>query len=129
MPEALLPLCSGAELDAIAEGRARGFDPRGRGQDSLFVVRHQGVLRAWRNACPHIDGAPMAWRKDAYTNAAGTHIVCAAHGARFAPDTGLCVQGPCVGRTLAPVRLETRTDGSVWCDMQELNEEMTTWQQ
>lgn len=42
----------------------------------------------------------MAWRKDAYLNAAGDRIVCAAHGALFEPDTGLCVQGPCLGQRL-----------------------------
>lgn len=99
-----------ADLDAIGEGRARGFDPDDTGQDSVFVVRYRGTLRAWRNACPHVDGAPMAWRKDAYMNAAGTHIVCAAHGALFDPDSGDCVQGPCLGRRLTPVELRTTSN-------------------
>lgn len=110
----LLRLCSAQDLAAIAEGRARGFDPRDAGQDSLFVVRHQGRLHAWRNACPHIDGAPMAWRRHAYTNAPGTHIVCSAHGALFEPATGRCVQGPCIGRALTAVEIDIRSDGSVW---------------
>ncbi|MBQ0957806.1 Rieske (2Fe-2S) protein [Ideonella sp. 4Y11] len=107
-------LCQADELDEIAEGRARGFDPRQIGQDSVFVVRHAGRLHAWRNACPHIDGAPMAWRKDAYTNAAGTHIVCSAHGAQFEPATGHCVRGPCLGQSLTAIEMDIRSDGSVW---------------
>ena len=110
----LLPLCRAEDLAAIAEGRARGFDPRNVGQDTLFIVRHDGHLRAWRNACPHVDGAPMAWRKDAYTNAAGTHIVCSAHGALFEPATGRCVQGPCIGQGLKAIEIDIRSDGSVW---------------
>jgi len=109
-----LLLCRTDELAAIAEGRARGFDPRQSGQDSVFVVRHAGRLHAWRNACPHVGGAPMAWRKDAYTNAAGTHIVCSAHGALFEPATGHCVQGPCLGQALTPLEMDIRSDGSVW---------------
>jgi naringenin degradation protein FdeD len=109
-----LRLCSADDLAAIAEGRARGFDPRHEGQDSLFIVRHDGHLHAWRNACPHIDGAPMAWRKDAYTNAAGNHIVCSAHGALFEPASGRCVQGPCIGRGLTAIEIDIRSDGSVW---------------
>jgi nitrite reductase/ring-hydroxylating ferredoxin subunit len=127
---AALTLCSEAELAALGEGRARGFDPRGSGQDSVFVVRFRGELHAWRNACPHINGAPMAWRKDAYLNAAGTQIVCAAHGAAFEPDTGRCVLGPCVGRHLTPVRLQVRGDGSVRVREDEFeNREGETWQQ
>ena len=80
--------------DEIGEGRARGFDIDEDGEEKLFVVRTDGVLRAWRDACPHIDGAPMAWRRDAYLNEAGARIVCHAHGAEFLPESGLCVLGP-----------------------------------
>ncbi|MDN5005592.1 Rieske (2Fe-2S) protein [Bradyrhizobium sp. GCM10027634] len=89
--------------DEIGEGQSRGFDPHESGEDTMFVVRQGGVLQAWRNACPHIDGAPMAWRKDAYLNADGSRIVCHAHGAEFLPDSGICVQGPCVGKKLTAV--------------------------
>ena len=73
--------------DEIGEGRARGFDIDEDGEEKLFVVRTDGVLRAWRDACPHIDGAPMAWRRDAYLNEAGARIVCHAHGAEFLPES------------------------------------------
>jgi nitrite reductase/ring-hydroxylating ferredoxin subunit len=89
--------------DEIGESQSRGFDPHESGEDTMFVVRWGGVLRAWRNACPHIDGAPMAWRKDAYLNADGTRIVCHAHGAEFLPDSGMCVLGPCMGKRLTAV--------------------------
>lgn len=103
-----IPLCL---ADAVEEGRARGFDPEDDGQDSVFVVRTQGVLRAWRDACPHIGGAPMAWRKDEYLNAKATRIVCHAHGAEFLPESGLCVQGPCVGKRLTAVPVEINETG------------------
>jgi nitrite reductase/ring-hydroxylating ferredoxin subunit len=89
--------------DEIGEAQSRGFDPHESGEDTMFVVRWGGVLQAWRNACPHVDGAPMAWRKDAYLNADGSRIVCHAHGAEFLPDSGMCVQGPCVGKRLTAV--------------------------
>jgi nitrite reductase/ring-hydroxylating ferredoxin subunit len=40
-------------------------------------------------------------------------IECSMHGAVFEKDSGLCVGGPCLGRSLAglPVRVEA---GSVW---------------
>lgn len=97
----------------VGEGCSRGFDPLGVGSDTMFLVRHQGRLHAWRNACPHIDGAPMAWRKDAYMNGRRTHVACHAHGAWFAPDTGLCVQGPCLGRSLESLAIEIDQQGQV----------------
>lgn len=99
-------------IDELPEGEARGFDPLGQGRDTVFVVRRQG-LHAYRNACPHWQGAPMAWRKDAYLSGDGRYIVCHAHGARFEIATGLCVLGPCVGESLVPVALVQTTTGEI----------------
>ena len=89
-------------LDELPEGGSRGFDPQARGQASVFAVRRGGALHVYADSCPH-HGTPMAWRRDAYLNAAGDRIVCAAHGAQFEIDTGLCVLGPCLGDRLSPV--------------------------
>ncbi len=97
----------------LAEGQARGFDPTGTGQDQLLLVRHAGRLHAWRNACPHVDGAPLAWRRDAYLSADRRHIVCYAHGARFDPTTGHCIAGPALGSALTPVAIDIKNDGEV----------------
>jgi nitrite reductase/ring-hydroxylating ferredoxin subunit len=103
-------LCEFALLPA---GAARGFDPEGQGRDTLFVVRRGDLLRAYRNDCPHWPGSPMAWRKDAYLNADSTRIVCHAHGAQFDIETGLCVAGPCIGQSLAPLDLYVDEGGNV----------------
>ena len=99
----------------IEEGKALGFDPDHRGRDSLFIVRRHGKLFAWRNACPHkgYEGAPMAWRKDAYLNQAGTHVMCSGHGALFDPETGVGLPGPCSGRVLEAITITVTPDGQV----------------
>jgi len=99
-------------LDDLPDGDSRGFDPGGSGRDTLFVVRRGAALHAYQNACPH-HGTPMAWRKDAYLNAAGDRIVCAAHGAQFEIDTGRCTLGPCLGDALVPVALSIHESGDV----------------
>lgn len=99
-------------LDELPEGDSRGFDPRASGRDTLFIVRRGRSLFGWANACPH-QGTPMAWRKDAYLNAARDRIVCAAHGAQFEIDTGRCTLGPCLGQSLTPVQLTLDDDGTV----------------
>lgn len=102
-----------ANIDEIADGRARGFDPSGTGRDTMFVVRQGQSLHAYRNACPHIDGAPMAWRKNAYLSGDQRRIVCHAHGAQFDIASGICVLGPCEGQTLKPVALHTLPSGGI----------------
>lgn len=99
-------------IDDLADGASRGFDPRRGGQDTLLVVRQGRRLFAYADACPH-HGTPMAWRKDAYLNAAGDRIVCAAHGAQFEIDTGRCTLGPCLGDALVPVPLNVHDNGEV----------------
>lgn len=102
-------LCS---FDELADGRSRGFDPQGAGRDTLFVVRRGRALFAYANACPH-HGTPMAWKKDAYLDAAGERIVCFAHGAQFEIETGRCTLGPCLGQALTPLPLAVHEDGGV----------------
>lgn len=98
----LIALCDVVDL---VEGRARGFDPYGAGRDTMFVVRRGAAVFAYRNECPHLQNARMAWRKDAYLNGDGSHIMCSAHGALFEIATGQCVIGPCLGKSLRPVAL------------------------
>jgi nitrite reductase/ring-hydroxylating ferredoxin subunit len=86
-------------LDELIEGQALGFDPQGRGADSLFAVRYAGRVRMFLNQCPHLD-TPLEYRKDRFLSADGQWVVCYAHNARFRPDTGECVYGPCLGQAL-----------------------------
>ena len=99
-------------IDDLPDGHSRGFDPLGRGQDSLLLVRRGGQVHAWLDSCPH-HGTPMAWRKDAYLNAAGDRIVCAAHGALFDIETGLCTLGPCLGDRLQALPITVHPSGEV----------------
>lgn len=100
-------------LDELPDGEARGFDPLGGGQDTVLVVRRGATLHGYRDLCPHYGDTPMAWRRHAYLNAGGTHIVCAAHGALFEIDGGMCVRGPCLGQALTPVKLALNAAGEV----------------
>ena len=99
-------------LCELPDGSSRGFDPLRTGQDSVLLVRRGAQLFAYADVCPH-HGTPMAWRKDAYLNAAGDRIVCAAHGAQFELDTGRCTLGPCLGDSLTAVHLHIHPNGEV----------------
>ncbi|MCC7257123.1 MAG: Rieske (2Fe-2S) protein [Gammaproteobacteria bacterium] len=65
------------------------------------VVRRDGNVYAYANRCPH-QGHPLNLAEDDFlvTVAGGQVLRCASHGALFVPETGLCVAGPCSGRSL-----------------------------
>jgi nitrite reductase/ring-hydroxylating ferredoxin subunit len=95
----LVRLC---RADEVAEGKGRGFRiGAGTEQIAVFVIRRGGALRGYVNSCPHI-GTPLDWLPDRFFDRAGEHLLCGTHGAMFRPEDGLCVRGPCVGKSLAP---------------------------
>jgi nitrite reductase/ring-hydroxylating ferredoxin subunit len=100
-------------VDDLPTEGARGFDPQHTGRDTMFLVRRGDRISAWVNACPHVDGAPLAWRKDAYLNAGRSAIVCYGHGAVFDIDSGLCTSGPCVGQALTAIPLAVDSAGAI----------------
>ena len=99
-------------LDELTAGAARGFDPEHTGADAIIVLRRGEGVRAYLNRCPH-QGTRLEYRKDRFMSADGTRLICHGHGAHFDPDTGVCIQGACLGESLEPVvyRIEL---GWVW---------------
>jgi len=78
-----------------------------------FVVAIPGGgVRAYENTCPHA-GHPLELRPHRFLTAERDFIVCASHGALFAPDSGLCVAGPCVGRSLRPIDVSVLSTGEI----------------
>ena len=100
-------------IDDIREGEARAFGPFDGSRVKAFAVRRNGCLYAYWDACPHYGGTPMAWRSNAYLNADGDRIVCASHGAEFEIETGRCVHGAALGRSLEPAPIEATPDGAI----------------
>jgi nitrite reductase/ring-hydroxylating ferredoxin subunit len=111
-------LCHLEELEQCA---SLGFDLDDEGQDQFFVVHINGQVNGWVNACPHVIGSPMAWRRNAYLDASKQWIQCHAHGALFDPSTGLCSEGPCKGKYLKRVGLVVGRNGQVRLDGQPVN--------
>jgi nitrite reductase/ring-hydroxylating ferredoxin subunit len=100
-------------LDDLPDGGARGFGPFESRAAKIVLVRRQGRVFAYRDACPHYGDTPMAWRTDEYLNAERSHIVCASHGALFAIETGECVLGPALGKSLDPAPIRVTNEGDV----------------
>ncbi len=69
-----------------------------------FLVNWRGRHHAYENRCPHA-GTPLDLWPNEFFSEDGQALVCATHGAVFAPDTGLCLEGPCPGARLASLPL------------------------
>lgn len=102
------------QSDALGEGetcevplQAPGEDPR-----SLLLVRLNGTVHGYRNSCPHLR-IPLNWQPNRFWNIEKTALICSLHGALFAPDSGECLEGPCVGRFLERVTIEEEDD-ALW---------------
>jgi nitrite reductase/ring-hydroxylating ferredoxin subunit len=73
-----------------------------------FVLRLDGLVRAYANICPH-KRYPLNLADDEFLVPGERLIRCASHGALFDPESGLCLYGPCAGRSLQA--LECRVAG------------------
>lgn len=75
--------------------------------ESLLVLRDGARVRAFLNVCPHA-GRRLDWAPGQFLRTKDGQLVCAAHGASFELDAGLCTAGPCRGQSLVavPVRLD-----------------------
>jgi nitrite reductase/ring-hydroxylating ferredoxin subunit len=98
-------------LDDIEIGAATAVDARVDGDEvSLILVRHEQGVAAYRNVCPHA-GRRLDWAPGRFLLKDDV-LVCAAHGASFAADSGLCTAGPCRGQSLQTVAVKV-IDGAV----------------
>lgn len=90
-----------AEAEATLDGDA----------ESLILYRQGAQVRAWLNVCPHA-GRRLDWAPGKFLKSREGLLVCAAHGASFELDQGLCVAGPCRGSHLRSISVSI-VDGEV----------------
>jgi nitrite reductase/ring-hydroxylating ferredoxin subunit len=104
-PEAVRVCASGALVDGGAGVRvAARYD----GQDAVvFLVRFGEVVYGYLNQCAHVP-MELDWVEGQFFESSGLYLMCATHGAIYAPDSGRCVGGPCRGGRLRPVTVEER---------------------
>ena len=76
------------------------------GFTSIMLIFSEGKYKAFKNSCPH-QARRMDYSLGKFLTTPQGNIVCPAHGAEFKPDTGLCVNGPCLGESLEHVHIET----------------------
>ena len=110
MSDVAIRICASDELIEGGDGVRFPVGTRD-GQTTAFVVRYQGVARGYLNRCAHV-GVELDWDRGKFFDRSGLYLMCATHGAVYAPDTGRCSGGPCRGQGLRVIRIEER-DGSI----------------
>jgi nitrite reductase/ring-hydroxylating ferredoxin subunit len=88
-------------------------------EEGILVKLDGTLVRAYKNECRHLP-MPLDDRDPAELwDPSGRHLVCSSHGARYRPDDGLCVAGPCEGSHLKVLPVIVR-EGEVYLDTSQL---------
>jgi len=100
-------------LDDLPDPGAKGFY-YGTGSQTygIIVVRRGNEIFGYLNACPH-QMTPLEMLPDRFFTRDKRHLLCTTHGARFEPETGKCVSGPCKGASLRTYPLAIK-DGVIF---------------
>jgi nitrite reductase/ring-hydroxylating ferredoxin subunit len=103
-----------ADVRRLEEGMGARFSVVVEGiQRDAFVVRYRGGLFGYLNTCRH-ELLPLDFGDAHFFDGDYDALVCCHHGARYRPETGECISGPCEGGRLTALALEER-DGGLWC--------------
>ncbi len=79
---------------------------------SGFAVRYNGAVYGYLNRCAHVP-VELDWQEGDFFDISCQYLLCATHGAHYAPDSGRCLMGPCAGASLQALPVVER-DGKVY---------------
>ncbi|CAG4906712.1 Rieske (2Fe-2S) protein [Paraburkholderia saeva] len=99
-------ICASSDLVDGGAG-VRHAATYGGGEAVVFFVRYDGRAYGYLNRCAHVP-MELDWSEGQFFESSGLYLMCATHGAIYAPDTGRCVGGPCRGGRLRPVEVDER---------------------
>jgi nitrite reductase/ring-hydroxylating ferredoxin subunit len=87
------------------------FETINAGQSApAFVIRHHGKAYAYLNRCGHVP-VEIDWQQGKFFDHSGIYLICATHGALYAPNSGQCLAGKCAGRGLKALAVIERDNG------------------
>lgn len=116
MAEAERLIC---DSDSLIEGGpgVRFSVPRNGVESPAFVVRFRGKAHAYFNRCGHVP-VELDWQPGEFFDQSKLYLICATHGALYAPESGQCLGGRCAGRGLEPIPVVER-DGKIFMTLTE----------
>jgi nitrite reductase/ring-hydroxylating ferredoxin subunit len=78
-----------------------------------FALRIDGRVVAYINRCAHVP-TELDWNPGEFLDAERSTIVCAVHGAQYAPSSGQCLGGPCGRGRLMPIEVREENGEVSW---------------
>ncbi|HEX5394296.1 MAG TPA: Rieske 2Fe-2S domain-containing protein [Rhodocyclaceae bacterium] len=111
MAEAERLICESADLLDGGKGVRFQVGYFGR-QEPAFVIRFRGRVYGYLNRCGHVP-IEMDWQEGQFFDFTGLYLICATHGALYAPEDGSCQGGRCNGKGLVSLSVLER-DGHVY---------------
>ncbi len=81
-------------------------------EEPAFVIRFNGRVFAYFNRCGHVP-VELDWQHGEFFDDSKLYLICATHGALYAPESGQCLGGRCNGRGLTKLPVEER-DGNIY---------------
>jgi nitrite reductase/ring-hydroxylating ferredoxin subunit len=108
----LIPVCT---ADAVEEGgKGIRFPVTAGSEDATgFVVRYDGKVYGYLNRCAHVP-IELDWNEGDFFESGGLYLICATHGAMYAPETGRCEGGPCRGGRLRRIEVVEKDNQVFW---------------
>ena len=83
-----------------------------QGEQAAFAIRHAGRVFAYLNRCAHVP-IELDWQPSEFFDHSKLYLICATHGALYAPDSGRCLGGRCNGKGLEKLTV-AEIDGAVF---------------
>ncbi|MBB5019827.1 nitrite reductase/ring-hydroxylating ferredoxin subunit [Chitinivorax tropicus] len=114
MADAERLICAASELQEGGTGKRFQVALQGRLRNA-FAIRWHGQVYAYVNECQHVP-IELDWNEGQFFDLSGSYLVCATHGAYYAPDSGYCLGGPCKGRVLQKLSVIERDEQIFWID-------------
>ena len=115
-------LCKPTEIE---NGAAREFRFGGDSPFAfrMFVYNDAGNFRGFHNSCPHFD-VPMNHTPEELFTPDGEYFQCVTHYAKFDKSSGICVYGPCEGKSLQRIPLTMEANnlkiGTAWIPVTQI---------
>ena len=101
----------GLVQDMQEGGKGLRFDVLNSRGESIpaFAVMFDYQYFAYLNKCGHI-AVQLDYMPGEFFSDDGQTLICATHGAEYAPDTGACLGGPCYGIGLETLKITQHED-------------------
>ena len=83
-------ICS---LDDLIDNKAILLEEKNNYLPGLIVFKNKNIIKIWINDCPHANLSLDLIKGKVQSN--DGKLLCANHGAKFDPESGICLKGPC----------------------------------